>query len=376
MTTNDVDDYERVRQKLQVGPLRAPRHEKIIELMRVFWDEETIKVLSHFPPAGERVTLDTLVERTGMEKKHVRKLLSRAAARKTINKHVSEGYCLEPLLPGVFEAYFIAREDTPANLARAATLYREIFSIEAISREVWAPGFRFFRPVLPTASTGGLIEINEQVDAGTEVMPYELVEDMLSKNDHFAVIPCQCRYAGELAGEPCKVATPDMGCLATGKGAVMLAASGLATAMTRDEARAFLERTERAGLVHNTSNSKGGEHLTFICNCCSCHCGVLKPVKEHGIQMIQPGNFQPHVEPATCVGCEACVNACQMGAVSLGDDAVAVVDRARCIGCGACAFNCEAGAIKLRKVRNDVPPDKNKIGGKYFMQMLGELLSS
>ncbi len=44
-----LDYYEIVRQKLYMGPLAAPKIEKTYDLMKVYWNEETIKILAHFP---------------------------------------------------------------------------------------------------------------------------------------------------------------------------------------------------------------------------------------------------------------------------------------------------------------------------------------
>nr|MDO8116229.1 4Fe-4S dicluster domain-containing protein [Candidatus Sigynarchaeota archaeon] len=368
--------YEIVRQKLHVGPLDTPKHEKIIELMRVFWDEETIRVLAQFPDAGNRIKFKELLEKTGMEKRQLRRILSRASTKKTINKHDVAGYCLEPLLPGVFEAYFIAREDTQENLKKAAVLYREIFGNGEIMGRIWDPDFRFFRPLLPTSTNEKLVEIGEGFDAESCVLPYELVEDIINKNEEFAVIPCQCRFAGELNGEPCSVAPSEMGCLTTGPSVKMIVASGMGKGLTKAEAIDFLKRTEKAGLVHNTSNSKGGEHLSFICNCCSCHCGVLKSVKDHHVPIISPSNFQPRIDLKICVECETCMKKCQMGAITHPEKGQMEIDMERCIGCGVCASNCAKGALKMHKARDVVPPDKNKIGNKYFNKILGELLRS
>ncbi|GAG28315.1 unnamed protein product, partial [marine sediment metagenome] len=48
-----------------------------------------------------------------------------------------------------------------------------------------------------------------------------------------------------------------------------------------------------------------------------------------------------------CIGLATCVNACQFGALSMGDDNLPVVDHDRCVGCGACAKACPKGIISL-----------------------------
>ena len=53
----------------------------------------------------------------------------------------------------------------------------------------------------------------------------------------------------------------------------------------------------------------------------------------------------PVIQAAKCVaGCEACVAACPVGAVSVGQDGPAI-DMGRCLFCGACAEACQAGAL-------------------------------
>ena len=40
-----IDYYETVRQKLVLGPLKAPKHRKVTKLMKIFWNEDEIKLL-------------------------------------------------------------------------------------------------------------------------------------------------------------------------------------------------------------------------------------------------------------------------------------------------------------------------------------------
>lgn len=47
-----------------------------------------------------------------------------------------------------------------------------------------------------------------------------------------------------------------------------------------------------------------------------------------------------------CVGCETCVSACPVSAISM-KDGKASVNEAECVGCGACAGECPAEAITV-----------------------------
>lgn len=50
------------------------------------------------------------------------------------------------------------------------------------------------------------------------------------------------------------------------------------------------------------------------------------------------------VDATKCVGCEACVGTCPVGAIAMKDGA-ASVDEGTCIDCGACVAGCPAEAI-------------------------------
>jgi len=372
----EPDYYDLVRQKLTLGPVQAPNHPKIIELMKVFWDQETIKLLSYFPPAGQRISLTELAERSGLTPSEVKRILRKPEKNKTISKAGKE-YGLETIMPGIFEAYYIARQDTEENLKKAAQIFHWLFNhANSLNGEVIARDFEMFRPLLPIDTKEKLIKIEESVDAQSQVLTYELVEDLINNNEYFAVIPCQCRLVGEMSGDPCKVVPANMGCFVTGKPAQAIASYGWGKALTKAEAIDYLKKTEEAGLVHCTSNSMGGEHLMFICNCCPCHCGVLKLFKEYQYKTVTPSNFAPKTDMTLCAECETCLEKCPMGAISHPEEGKMVLNSDLCLGCGVCATNCPQNAIRMEKVRDIVPPKVKVIGNKLFMQMLGELLMS
>jgi len=368
----EIDYYEIVRQKLAVGPLQAPKHEKIFELMKIFWDEETIRVLSFFPNAQIPISPDEVAEKSGIPKQEVKKILKAANKKRTIAK-IGNKFALEPILPGVFEAYFIVRQDSEENLKAAAQIYRYLFE-HANEISVRRQEFQNFSPILPLESTEKLIKIDESVDATTQVLPFELVEEMINKNEKFAVIPCQCRLISELNGDPCTVAPASMGCFSVGLMAEAVVGLGMGRALTKEEAIEFIKETEKAGLVHNAFN-ESQEH-GVICNCCSCHCGSLFPMKQFQFKRVRPSNFAPQPNPELCGQCKTCLKKCPMEAISYQEgDQTMTFDYEKCIGCGICAANCKKNAILMERVHNVIPAEKNKIGNRTFGEMLNDLLS-
>jgi ferredoxin len=69
-------------------------------------------------------------------------------------------------------------------------------------------------------------------------------------------------------------------------------------------------------------------------------------------------NYCASVDAGRCTGCGACVERCQVNAVTIDDQAgTAVINTDRCIGCGNCVTTCPAGAMSLvGKEKETVPP--------------------
>jgi thioredoxin reductase (NADPH) len=70
--------------------------------------------------------------------------------------------------------------------------------------------------------------------------------------------------------------------------------------------------------------------------------------ESHSTGMIEPPSLHPIIDPALCLGCGGCVDACPEGDVLglLGGQA-ALVRPSNCIGHGACEESCPQGAITL-----------------------------
>jgi len=117
--------------------------------------------------------------------------------------------------------------------------------------------------------------------------------------------------------------------------------------ISKEEALALLDKAEEIGLVHTVSNVMKG--LGYVCNCCSCCCGILRGVTDFGIEnSVAYTNYHSVIDPGECQGCGICTKRCQVHAIS-EENGVAVVDLKRCIGCGLCATGCPNGAAKLQR---------------------------
>jgi electron transport complex protein RnfB len=116
-----------------------------------------------------------------------------------------------------------------------------------------------------------------------------------------------------------------------------------------------LRRAAEAGLVHSVSNSVEGTY--YICNCCTCSCGILRGMAELGIaNVVASSAFVNQVDEVVCNGCEDCIKSCQFNALSM-NGLLASVDAVRCTGCGVCVIACSTGALGLvRRPEAEVKP--------------------
>jgi ferredoxin len=116
--------------------------------------------------------------------------------------------------------------------------------------------------------------------------------------------------------------------------------------ISREEALALLDKTEEEGLVHCTYNIQQGP--IFVCNCCSCCCGLLRAINEHDAPFVLAhSNFVSEIDADLCSLCGVCTtDRCPVSAIIEGEDAYRV-DEERCLGCGVCAVACEFDAIRL-----------------------------
>lgn len=235
------------------------------------------------------------------------------------------GYGLMPFVVGIYEAQ-VGRID--AELAQLfEDYYRQAFS-QALNIQ---PAFH------------RVIPVGESIQMDIEVQPFESASEMINQAQAWGVMDCICRTQKALIGEPCK--HPIDVCMVFSHRPGVFEQSPTIRALTREQALETLRRAAQAGLVHSVSNSREGVY--YICNCCTCSCGILRGMAELGFaNVVARSAFVNQVDANLCLGCGDCLESCQFNALAL-NEAVVEVNQIRCVGCGVCVPACPENALGL-----------------------------
>ncbi|MFC2095581.1 DUF362 domain-containing protein [Candidatus Bipolaricaulota bacterium] len=246
-------------------------------------------------------------------------------------------FSLRPFVVGFYEAWLTRMDEEYASLVE--TYFQETRG----------------RMLSDSPSIHRVIPVDLAIPFEVEIFPYERASAVLDRAKSWGVRDCICRVQKKLIGQACD--HPVENCLMFAPVENAFEGSEDIRPLSKEEALDVLRDAEKAGLVHSSANYRRGN--TYICNCCTCSCGVMRGIAEFGIQTaVARSAFRAVVETEKCVGCGTCLERCQFGALSLSDGK-AQIDPDRCAGCGLCVTTCSVEAIRLeRRPEDDVqePP--------------------
>jgi ferredoxin len=198
-----------------------------------------------------------------------------------------------------------------------------------------------------------VVQVAEPINMPSEmVLPSQVVERFIEQASyHWIMNACICRDASRCEDYPV-----DLGCLFLGE-AVLGINPRLGRRVSREEARAHVQRCREAGLVHLIGRNKldtiwlgigPGHKLLTVCNCCPCCClwRVLPHVAPYiGAKVTRMPGVTVAVTEG-CAGCGACMQGvCFVDAIHLTEGRALISDA--CRGCGRCVDICPQGAIEM-----------------------------
>lgn len=330
--------YRTLAQRLDSLPNGFPPTEDGVELRllaHIFTPEDAALACELSP---ELETPDQIAARLGREPRPLMGQLIGMAKRgliKAARIPAGWGFGLLPFVVGIYEM------QGPSIDSELAQLFEQYYKQA------------FARAMATSPSVHRVIPIDRAVRVDMEIAPYENATAIVESNAAWAVIDCICRKQKALIGEACE--HPLDVCLSLSTTPGFFDRFPNMTVLTKDGALDTLRRSAEAGLVHTVSNNQEG--LTYICNCCTCSCGVLRGIAELGMaNAVARSAFVNTVDADLCLGCGLCEDACQFEALTV--DGTAIVNAFRCLGCGVCVLACPEGALALVRRPDDevLPP--------------------
>lgn len=191
-----------------------------------------------------------------------------------------------------------------------------------------------------------------------QVVPLEDLERALDLTHSIVRLPCICRKSttGRSDARYCFGLNFDMEQLTDVRDALFTTFRDgphrqAFEVVTRSEAMALLRGFEKQGLIHTLWTFKT-PFIGGLCNCDRADC-LAMVCYNHQFQLFFRSEYVAAIDPERCIGCKACFEACQFGA--LGFSAAshrAFIDPLRCYGCGVCRALCEHDAIRLSPRRD------------------------
>jgi Na+-translocating ferredoxin:NAD+ oxidoreductase subunit B len=331
----DTEAYKLLAKKLDALPNGFPQTENGAEirlLAKLFSPEEAAFTASL---QSELETVESISARTGADPEDLRKNLKGLSRRGLINAGKTNdglGFGLMPFVVGIYEMQVGTMDQELAQLFE--DYYQQAFG------EMLRVKPQFHR----------VIPVDETVQNSMEIRPFESAAEIVGAARSWGVMDCICRKQKAMIGEPCE--HPIDVCMIMDERPNAFERSTTIRSLNQNEAMATLHRAAEAGLVHSVSNNQKGVH--YICNCCTCSCGILRGMAELGISnVVARSAYVNKVDEVLCSGCEDCVKLCQFDALHV--DGVATVDEVRCVGCGVCVLTCSTGALGLiRRLEEEI----------------------
>jgi Na+-translocating ferredoxin:NAD+ oxidoreductase subunit B len=341
----EEEHYRKLQKQLDTYSLGFP--ETIsgieIEILKELFTEEEAAVFTNMTPQLE--SPESVCARLGLDREKASAKLEEMASKGLLfrlRKGDDVKYGAIPFMHGLMEFQI-------KNLSKERVLAIEKYFNEGFQKAIAGSEGLFLRT----------IPVKESVENIPKVASFDDACAILKNASPIVIAECICRKSmgsiDKACGKPVEV------CFMFGSMARYYLDNRLGREVSCDEAEKILKDAQTAGLVTQpaTSQNPGG-----MCNCCGDCCGILRAIKlEARPAELVYSNYQAFVDAENCTGCGICLDRCQMDAITINDDDVAVIDYDRCIGCGLCVITCPGEAIILKaksEEKRKVPP-KNSL---------------
>ncbi len=321
--------YRSLAEKLNEIPNGFPPTESGVELklLAKLFSPEQARLATGM--SLEHQSIGQIAERNNLSEQEAKSLLIGMVKKGLIEMRREQGvgfvFYLIPFVVGFYEKQ-------NAKIDKEFAEYFEAYYKEA-----------FYKTMITDPSVHRIIPVERTIPVNIDVMPYEKASTYIDDARSWGVLNCICRVQQKLIGKGCD--HPVENCLVFAPSPGFFDRNEDIRAITKEEALEILAEADREGLVHSINNAQN--EVNYICNCCTCSCGVLRSMVEHGCKhSIASSDFYAIVDESLCSGCELCLERCQFNAIEI-IEGVSHVDKTECYGCGLCITSCTEQAIHL-----------------------------
>lgn len=329
--------YRQLSKRLDAIPNGFPSTKSGVELRllkKIFTPEEaalgTVMRLTLEPA-------DDIAARVGMDSRQVYRTLKGMSRKGLIRFKKGEGQFIFGLMPFVVGIY----EEQLSRIDKEFAALFEAYLKETIGTVI-----------SEQPAVHRIIPMDKAIPFDLEIFPYEKASEIIESAKSWAVRDCICRVQQRLIGKGCEKSIEN--CLIFAPIQGVFNRSEVNRVIEKQNALDLLKAAQEEGLVHSTGNYRQG--LYYICNCCTCCCGIMRCLSEFGVPTaIAHSDFRAVHNDDTCTGCSTCVEHCPFGALTIWED-ICSVDHSRCLGCGLCVTVCPTGSLHLeRRSKGETP---------------------
>ncbi|MFC2034342.1 ATP-binding protein [Chloroflexota bacterium] len=337
--------YHLLQQRLDRNVTCAPSSPTLISILKLIFSVEEAEIAQRIP--AQPTSLEVISSKLAIPSDELYDKLTDMAQRGLVvdleygERHY---FFLAPVVIGFFEFTFMrTRDDLP--MVELARLFEEYMYGEdgyelSLHQGQTQVGRRLVREeALPE-------------DDHFEILDWERASQIILSASTIGVSLCPCRHKAGHLGESCE--SPLDVCLSLNHAAEALIPHDIARLITTKEAMKILESCKEAGLAQTADNVQ--RKVTYICNCCSCCCGMVKAMKTYDLRnAIVSSNWIMEIDLSACNGCGKCVDICPTDAIEIVEEKQgkkkkrwAIRDESLCLGCGVCYSTCKFGGITMK----------------------------